>query len=136
MSVSLITAETLPVVWEQFRPKIQEALSGGMGDHYSEAYYYQEVLSGRMMMWAMHESEIMAVGIVSVNEFPIGKSLFIELLAGSQLDTWLDEVEPLLKEYARQIGATTIEASCRPGLAKKLKNWRQVAILMRLDHGR
>lgn len=136
MDISLITADSLPAVWRQMRPKIIKALGDGMGIHYTEEHYYQEVLSGRMQLWAAHECEVVAVGIISVNEFPKGKSIFIELLAGSKLDEWLEDVEPLLHEYARQIGATTIEASCRPGLVKKLTRWRPVATLMRLDNGR
>lgn len=136
MPISLVTSESLPSVWAKLRPQILRALDTGMGEHYTEEYYYQAVFSGKMTMWAFHEADIVAAGIISVNEHPKDKSIFIELLAGSRLDDWIGLVEPLLHEYAKQIGATTIEASCRPGLADKLKNWRPVAVLMRLENGR
>lgn len=136
MAISLVTQESLPEVWHKLRPQILKALDSGMGSHYTEAHYYQSVFSGKMTMWAFHEADIVAIGIISVSEHPKDKSVFIELLAGSRLNDWIGLVEPLLEEYARQVGATTIEASCRPGLIKRLKNWRPVAVLMRLENGR
>jgi hypothetical protein len=130
--ISIVTPESLDYVWHKLRPKIELALSTGAGSNFTESYYYNQVNSGIMQMWVFHDPDVIAAGILSVNEYPAGKVLFIELLAGEQLDRWLDLVEPLLKEYAVQIGASTIEALCRPGLVKKLTRWRSVATLMRL----
>lgn len=136
MQISIVTPETLPSVWSNLRPKILRALQQGAGQHYTEDYYYKNVNSGIMQMWVFHEESIIAGGILSVNEYPNNKTIVIELLAGERIDKWLDSVEPLLEEYAAQIGATTIEAFCRPGLVKKLTKWRPIATLMRLDNGR
>jgi hypothetical protein len=136
MPVSLITPDIIPKIWGGFLVQIDKALALGVGDHYSADYYYEEVISGRMQMWAYHDGGLIAIGIISVIDYPKHKTVFIELLAGEKLDEWLGIVEPLLQEYASQIGATTIEASCRPGLVKKLTKWRPIATLMRLDNGR
>lgn len=131
--ISIVTEETLDHVWQSLLPKIQRALSTDAGENYTEEYYYHSVKSGAMQMWVSHEGEtIRGAGIISTHNTPKGSVVFIEILAGEKLDEWLDEVEPLLKQYARQIGATTIEALCRPGLVKKLNKWRPVATLMRL----
>lgn len=130
--ISIVTPETLDYVWSKLQKKIQVALSIGAGSHFTEAYYYNQVKHGTMQMWVFHDPDVIAGGILSVNEYPAGKVLFIELMAGEQLDRWLEIVEPLLKEYAAQIGASTIEALCRPGLVKKLTRWRSAATLMRL----
>lgn len=84
-------------------------------------------------MWIYHiDEKVVGGGILSVQQMPRGKKIFIEMLAGERLDEWLEEIERLVKEYATEIGATTIEASCRPGLVKKLTRWQPVATLMRL----
>lgn len=136
MPISIVTPASLAYVWGRLRPQILRALDEGAGQHYSEEYYYDKVNSGNMQMWAYHDDELVAAGIISVNDMPKGKVIFVELLAGERLSEWLGLVEPLLQEYAVQIGATTIEASCRPGLVKKLEHWRPVATLMRLENGR
>lgn len=130
--ISVVTPESLALVWQKMQPKIALALQSGAGEHYTQEYYYDQVNNGVMQMWVLHDDDVIACGILSVNEFPASKVLFIELLAGERLDEWLEEIEPLLKKYAAQIGATTIEALCRPGLVKKLSRWRNVATLMRL----
>lgn len=133
MIVSRVTPDSLDQVWTALRPEILKALSHGAGEHYTEDHYYTAVKSGAMAMWVGHEdSHVIAGGILSVQQHPKHKTLFVELLAGAHLDAWLPQVETLLKEFRDLVGATTIEASCRPGLAKKLTGWKQKAILMEL----
>jgi hypothetical protein len=136
MPVSIVTPDTLAHVWSRLRPQILKGLRHGAGQHYSEDYYYNNVNNGTMQMWVYHELDVVGAGIISVNEMPNGKTVFIEMLAGEKITEWLEIVEPLLQEYAVQIGATTIEALCRPGLVKKLEHWRPIATLMRLENGR
>lgn len=133
MNISRVEPQTLDVVWPALRPEILSALSHGAGEHYTEDHYYSAVKSGAMTMWVGHEGQhIVAGGILSVQQHPKHKTVFIELLAGERLQAWLPQVETLLKEFRDLVGATTIEASCRPGLAKKLTGWKTKAILMEL----
>src|SRR5688500_18778658 len=119
--ISNVPPESMDIVWQSVRPMIKKALRTGAGHHMTEQHYYDSVKDGSMFMWVYHEgSEIIAAGIFSIQQYPAHKTLFVELCAGKDLLSWLDKVEPLLKEYRDLIGATTIEASCRPGLVKKL----------------
>jgi hypothetical protein len=130
VNISLVTPDTLPQVWAALLPEIRSAMDGLAG-RAGEQAYYDAVNDGRMSMWVSHEgAEIVAGGIFAVHEYPREKVLFIELLAGRDLDKWLETVEPLLKQYKEQVGATTIEALCRPGLTRKLKGWTVKAALM------
>lgn len=130
MNISLVTPDTLPQVWADLLPEIQEAMKGVAG-RIGAGAYYDAVKDGRMSMWVSHEGQdVVAGGLLSVTEYPGEKVLFIELLAGRDLDKWLETVEPLLKQYKQQVGATTIEALCRPGLTRKLKGWTVKAALM------
>lgn len=131
--ISIVEPQSLDYVWASLRPKILKALSVGAGINQTEQHYYDSVKSGLMQMWIYHiDEKVVGGGILSVQQMPRGKKIFIEMLAGERLDEWLEEIERLVKEYATEIGATTIEASCRPGLVKKLTRWQPVATLMRL----
>lgn len=131
--IGLVTPESLDLVWAALRPKILKALSVGAGTNQTEEHYKGSIKSGSMQMWAVHEGEkVIGGGILSLNEMPRGKVVFIEMLAGERMNEWLDEIESLVKRYATEVGATTIEASCRPGLVKKLTRWQPIATLMRL----
>ncbi len=133
MKISRVDASTLDYVWQSLRPQIQSALSKGAGQHMTEAHYFEQVKTGAMVMWVGHEGDqIIAGGILSIQQHPAQTALFVELLAGKNIDQWLSQVEPLLHEFKQAVGATTIEALCRPGLAKKLTRWSHKASLMEL----
>jgi hypothetical protein len=128
-----VTADLAPAMWQKFRPQALKALNHGAGRHMTEDYYLWALVNGQMTMIAVGESEPEAIGVFSTQDYPQGKVLFVELLAGQNLANWLPYIEPILIQYKDRIGATTIEASCRPGLAKKLTNWKRKAILMELS---
>lgn len=132
MQISFVPAESVDSVWETFRPQILKALTKGAGEHQTEEFFREQVKSGAMVMLIAHDDGPIACGILSVINYTKHKVLFIELLAGKDLDSWLPSVETILKQYRDQIGATTIEASCRPGFVKKLANWQRKAVLMEL----
>jgi hypothetical protein len=130
MTISLVTPESLDLVWAALKPKIMEAMDGPAG-RYGEKFYYESVKDGLMSMWISSDGDkVVAGGILSVHQYPMERVLFIELLAGCNMDKWLEEVEPLLRQYQQQVGATTIEALCRPGLTRKLKGWSLKSALM------
>lgn len=133
MKISEVLPNDIDFVWSALRPEIQKALRVSAGHRVNESHYLESVKIGHMVMWAGHEGEqIIACGIFSIQQYPACKTLFVELLAGRNIDAWLHEVEPLLKQYRDITGATTIEALCRPGLAKKLTRWTHKSSLMEL----
>ena len=132
MRVVYVSPEHIDEVWGKCRPKILKAMSRGAGQHYTEDFYKKKVQNKEMLLIAAIESDVVACGVISVQEYPNHKGVYIELLAGERLDEWITHVEDFLRRYRDQIGATTIEASCRPGLVARLTNWRQSAVLMEL----
>ena len=132
MDVFYVPPEHIEYVWGKCKDKISKALNKGAGRHYTEEFYKQQVMTGQMLMIVASEDDVVACGIISIQQYPNYKGLFIELLAGERLAEWINPVEEFLRQYRDQIGATTIEASCRPGLVAKLTNWQQSAVLMEL----
>lgn len=132
MQAWYVPPEQVPAMWERFRRQVERALSEGAGVHMDEAHYLTALASGQMQMIAVGDTEPQAIGVFSTLEYPKSRVLFVELLAGENLANWLPYMEPILRQWRDHIGATTIEASCRPGLAKRLTNWTRKAVLMEL----
>lgn len=133
--ISHVPPESVNTVWASLEPMIKKGLSHGQGDGSSGEPLKQAVINGESMMWVVHEGEHIKAGIVlSVLDGETGKSVFIELLAGNRMHEWVDEVEELLQRYRDYVGAKCIEASCRPGLAKRLmeRGWKRKAIVVEL----
>lgn len=132
--ISAVDKESLPLVWQALRPQIQKGLSVGMGPRTTERILYSAVEEGRCVMWAIHDDkEIKAGVILSVKTYPNLRTLFVELLAGKDLDEWVDDLENLLIDYKTIVGADIIEACARPGLAKRLKRWKTKAALVEMS---
>ena len=133
MQISRLDPADVDGVWPLLREKILKFLETPAGQRMTEAYYYSGATSGDLVTWIGHEGhEVVAAGFLSVTQYPNQKILFIALIVGDRLDEWLCLAEPLLHEFKQLVGASTIEALCRPGLVKKLKNWRKTAVLMEL----
>jgi hypothetical protein len=132
MEIVYVPPEAVPEVWAKCLPEIEKALSVGAGQHYTADWYLDKLKTGEMVMLAAINPEVVACGILSIVEHPNHRVLFAELLAGRNIESWLPDLEPMLRKYRDHVGATTIEASCRPGLVRKLTNWRRKAVLMEL----
>lgn len=131
--ISAVPNESIDLVWNTLLPQIEKALSCGMGDGETKESLLEGVKDGSMFMIVAHEGDdIYAGGVLSVQEHPNKKTLFVELLAGKDLDKWIEESDDTLKRIKDEIKADCIEASCRPGLTKRLKNWKTKATIMEL----
>lgn len=131
--ISQVTPESLDYCWNKLEQQIKRALSHGHGVNTSPEEIYQDLKNQTMFMWVIHDGdEVIAGMIYSIQIFPNKKTLWVEILAGQDMDSWLPELEQRLAEYKEILGADTVEASCRVGLAKRLKNWGVKAISMEL----
>lgn len=135
LEVSSVAPEIAPGIWGKFRPLIERALSRGAGCTTPE-HMLAAILSGDMNLWAVHEgADIIALVVVSVRTTSTKKYVCVELVAGRDLDRWIGRLEGLWREFRDLTGADTIQASCRAGIARRLKRrgWRTRAQLMELQ---
>jgi hypothetical protein len=133
LQVSSVPPDQIDTVFLSCLPMIERALRHGAGDSVTVAQLYAEVKSEESRMWVIHDTDIVATLIWGVHEYPNKRTLFVEVIAGTRLDEWREMAEAHLRELADRIGADTIEASCRFGLMRKLKDsWRPKAVLMEM----
>lgn len=114
---------------------IERALSHGEGDSTTSAHLLAAVLTGDLQLWVVHDGpEIVAGLVVAVYIHPGKRTVWVELCAGRDLDRWIADIERLLRDFRDIVGADTVEASCRPGLAHRLgkRGWSRKAIRLEL----
>ena len=136
LEVSSVPPDLVPAVWTKLLPQIERALAHGDGDSTTPGHMLDAVLKGRMQLWAVHEGEEIIAGlIVSARTYTAKTTVVINLLAGRDMDGWADRIEQLLRDLRDLIGADTIEASCRAGLARRLgkRGWKRKAVIMELE---
>jgi hypothetical protein len=124
--------EVLDEVWNKLLPCIEKGLSHGAGDTTTSSELYESLKNGISKMWVIHGLELVACVIISIKLYPNKKTVYVELLAGRDLDSFIYLIQDKLREFKELVKADTIEASCRAGLAKRLVDWNTKAYLMEL----
>jgi len=134
ISVRRAGADVVDHVFAQLQREIARGLRQVTGFPTSSAYLRDAVTRGEMALWIVQrDSELLAAVVLSVRRSSSHTALVVELAAGRELDLWVDEIEQLLRDYRDLVGAASIEALCRGGLARRLsKRWRRKAVLMEL----
>lgn len=135
MQISFVPAESVDSVWMALRPEILKALSAH-GSHKSESDYLASLKSNQCQMWVAHVGPNVGMcAVVSIENRTDGKAIVVDILAGKDFKSLMTLGEEMLKKYKEQVGATTIEAICRPGFEKTLPNWKKKAVIMELKNG-
>lgn len=133
MMISAVPASLVDDIFDRLQSQVTKALSHGQADGTTEIEMRLAVKAGQMQMWAMHDDEqVYAAMVLSVTQHSTGRKIFVELLAGKNIDDWVADLEALLVDYKELVGAMCIESSCRVGLAKYLKGrgWKTKAVIM------
>jgi hypothetical protein len=63
---------------------------------------------------------------------PTQKVLWILFLSGEDAKTWAGELEEIIAKIKKEVGADSIQASCRDGMAKRLgdRGWKRKEVIM------
>lgn len=138
LSVSRVWPEHFEFVWDQVQPMVRRGLRHGAGDTLTQDGLKKSILNGDMELWAVHDDDsITAIVVLQIVERERGLVLFVVLVAGRDFDNWSSHVNDLIAKYAEQIGAYSVEATARKGMAKWLEKlgWKRKAILMEQSNG-
>lgn len=115
---------------------VEKGLSHGQGDETSVDHMKDAIKAGHMAMWVVHEGDdIKAALVLSLVETVNGRKVWVEMLAGENMDEWVRDLQDMLVMFRDYVGGHCIEASCREGLAKYLKGlgWKRKAVIMTLE---
>ena len=134
--VRAVHPEHLDIVWPRVLPLIERALARGQGDESTPEDVLSRLATGESQLWVVaRESEITAAAVLSVMDSAKKRKLHIDILSGTDMPAWVDQLEDLFRKFKDRVDADCIEASCRPGLARVLSNrgWRRKAVVMSIE---
>lgn len=130
--ISHVLPDQLSYVWPKVQPMIERGLRHGQGDFCDSGDLLLEVARENSHLWAIHEGEeILGCAIVSVHQGRVRKIL-VEMVAGTEMAKWQDDLNETMLRFKETVGADCVEASCRPGMAKRLESlgWKKKATVM------
>lgn len=95
-----------------------------------------ELMAKRAFLFlVIKDKEIVGSSVAEIANYPLRTVLLVDTLGGKNSDEWLDILIEALEKFAESLEIDCIQAICRPGLSKilKNKNWSQKSIVMELE---
>lgn len=105
---------------------------------HTPAQMREAIRDGVMHLWAAEdESGVVAGMIFSLIDYPSKRVVFVEMVAGCDMNEWFDKEFHLLRKFCALNNADTIEAYCRDGMVRFLakRGWKRRAVIMEAPDG-
>jgi len=111
-------------LWPKIEPLISAALVHSSNE-VTSAQLREAVIFRRAQLWLVISKDpvrIIAASVTEVIEYPNVKTLRIITLAGEHFKSWHRTLDETLQRFAREQGATSLEAVGRKGLGRLLED--------------
>lgn len=127
-----VRSEFIEAIWPEVVPVLERVVTEETG--YTLESVYERLVNREMQLWVIGNYK--AVVITCIHKRPLHNVLWIEYIAGTDMDDWLDSWMTLQEHYARQHNCIAIEFSGRKGwrrINKKYPEYRDVSTTFRKD---
>lgn len=114
--------DNVPANWPYMRPFLLDALEKqGTIHRHPLDFVLRDLMTGETVGWIItnYDKPVCAM-VTKVEEYPLGKSVFIFLLGGEDWLQWGDELDESLMRYANEAGAKWVDTKCRKAIGKIL----------------
>ena len=122
-----VPKEDLFLIWQQCSPLLEKALD--------ESYEIADILKGikedRFQLFiSWNQNKVESAIITELATYPRTKILRYVLAGGNNLESWLDSIQEVIEKFAIINNCNQVEVAGRTGWKKKLKGFKQKAILL------
>lgn len=117
------------LIWTKVAPLLQKALDGT----YDIIDVEQGLQDNRFQLFISWNNGIESAVITEIAEYPKAKVLRYVLAGGMNLENWLEEIQEVIEKFAKKNHCTQLEVAGRKGWLKKLKDFKEKAILLSKD---
>ena len=117
------------LIWTKVAPLLQKALDGT----YDIIDVEQGLQDNRFQLFISWNNGIESAVITEIAEYPKAKVLRYVLAGGTNLENWLEEIQEVIEKFAKKNHCTQLEVAGREGWLKKLKDFKEKAILLSKD---
>jgi len=122
LSVSDVPPHMAGQVWPHVEPHVMRGLKHGQGDETTSHHMLAAVLQGHRSLWVIHKgTNILGCVVWKLNQYDTCKKIWVDIIAGKDMNEWYDMTTDLLLDYMDLVGAKCLEGSARPGMAKVMK---------------
>ncbi len=127
-----VSSAEIKALWPSIIGRVELALVNG-NSLASPASIKNYLLENEMQLWFVGQAEkVLAVVITQIENFDTAHVLHIVALEGTGMETWLFELERVLRVFGAAHGCRYLSMQGRRGWVKTLKNlnWYESSVIM------
>ena len=127
--VTPVPKEDIFLIWQQVAPLLKPALDN--------TYEIMDIEKGlqesRVQLFISWNNKVESAVVTEIAVYPRAKGLRYFLAGGTNLDNWLEKIQQVIEKFAKNNNCTQVEVAGRKGWVKKLKGYKEKAVLLSKD---
>jgi len=127
--ITQVPKEDTFLIWQQVAPLLQPALD----NTYDIMDIEKGLLENRFQLFISWNNKVESAVVTEIAVYPRAKVLRYFLAGGTNLDNWLEKIQQVIEKFAKNNNCTQVEVAGRKGWVKKLKGYKEKAVLLSKD---
>lgn len=128
----MIPPGRVPNEWHAAVPVLRNAVARSGGRHTMKTLF-EMLKSGEGHMWGIYEGDtLVGVATTRVADYPAKRFLTVDFIAGTRVREWIEKLDDVLGNFARDIGAEAMEGIGRKGWdgLMRSRGWNRSMVIM------
>lgn len=127
--VTPVPKEDIFLIWQQVAPLLKPALD----NTYDIMDIEKGLQENRFQLFISWNNKVESAVVTEIAVYPRAKVLRYFLAGGTNLDNWLEKIQQVIEKFAKKNNCTQVEVAGRKGWVKKLKGYKEKAVLLSKD---
>ena len=127
--ITQVPKEDIFLIWQQVAPLLQPALD----NTYDIMDIEKGLQENRFQLFISWNNKVESAVVTEIAVYPRAKVLRYFLAGGTNLDNWLEKIQQVIEKFAKNNNCTQVEVAGRKGWVKKLKGYKEKAVLLSKD---
>ena len=127
--VTPVPKEDIFLIWQQVAPLLKPALD----NTYDIMDIEKGLQENRFQLFISWNNKVESAVVTEIAVYPRAKVLRYFLAGGTNLDNWLEKIQQVIEKFAKNNNCTQVEVAGRKGWVKKLKGYKEKAVLLSKD---
>lgn len=127
--VTPVPKEDIFLIWQQVAPLLKPALD----NTYDIMDIEKGLQESRFQLFISWNNKVESAVVTEIAVYPRAKVLRYFLAGGTNLDNWLEKIQQVIEKFAKNNNCTQVEVAGRKGWVKKLKGYKEKAVLLSKD---
>lgn len=127
--ITQVPKEDIFLIWQQVAPLLKPALD----NTYDIIDIEKGLQENRFQLFISWNNKVESAVVTEIAVYPRAKVLRYFLAGGTNLDNWLEKIQQVIEKFAKNNNCTQVEVAGRKGWVKKLKGYKEKAVLLSKD---